>query len=64
MQFNYNFALGTPFFDGITSIFSMKVHSMHNPPCESPWAELAHGVIEWSAGVYADRGALMGGKFS
>ena len=29
----------------------------HYPPCESPLAELAHGVIEWSAGVFAGHGA-------
>ena len=30
----------------------------HNPPCESLWAELAHGVIERVAVVFADRAAL------
>lgn len=38
--------------------FGMILHSMHNPPCESPWAELSHGVIERSAAVFADRGAI------
>jgi hypothetical protein len=33
------------------------MHCKHNPPCESPWAELVHGVIEWSAGVFADHDA-------
>jgi hypothetical protein len=32
----------------------------HNPPCESLQAELAHGVIEWPAGVFAGHGALSG----
>ena len=31
----------------------------HNPPCESLLAELLHGVIERSAGVFADRGASL-----
>ena len=32
--------------------------SKNNPPCESLWAELVHGVIERSEVVFADRGAL------
>ena len=31
----------------------------HNPPCESLQAELLHGVIEWSAGVFAGHGASL-----
>jgi hypothetical protein len=33
----------------------------HNPPCESLQAELAHGVIEWPAGVFAGHGAFIAG---
>ena len=39
-------------------IFCWNMRWKHNPPCESLQAELLHGVIEWSAGVFADRGAL------
>ena len=33
----------------------------HNPPCESLQAELAHGVIEWPAAVFACHGAFIAG---
>ena len=55
MCFKYNLATIESY--SVQGVLTKLPFSKHNPPCESPWTELAHGVIEWSAGVFADHGA-------